>query len=74
VKQRTGITIFLVVVCGTLILSSWLARQVSAVGRDAYQNIEAFANVLTMVQKNYVDQVTNGSADRWRHQRDAVVA
>ena len=57
-KQRTGITIFLVVVCGTLILSSWLARQVSAVGRDAYQNIEAFANVLTMVQKNYVDQVT----------------
>lgn len=56
-KQRAGITIFLIVVCGTLILSSWLARQVSAVGRDAYQNIEAFANVLTMVQKNYVDDV-----------------
>ena len=48
---------FVVVVCGTLVLSSWLARQVSAVGRDAYQNIEAFANVLTMVQKNYVDDV-----------------
>jgi carboxyl-terminal processing protease len=58
VKQRAGITIFVVVVCGTLILSSWLARQVSAVGRDAYQNIEAFANVLTMVQKNYVDEVS----------------
>ena len=57
-KQRAGITVFLVVVCGTLILSSWLARQVSAVGRDAYQNIEAFANVLTMVQKNYVDEVS----------------
>jgi carboxyl-terminal processing protease len=57
VKQRAGITVFIVVVCGTLILSSWLARQVSAVGRDAYQNIEAFANVLTMVQKNYVDEV-----------------
>lgn len=57
-KQRAGITIFVVVVCGTLILSSWLARQVSAVGRDAYQNIEAFANVLTMVQKNYVDEVS----------------
>ena len=38
-------------------MSSWLARQVSAVSRDAYQNIEAFANVLTMVQKNYVDEV-----------------
>jgi carboxyl-terminal processing protease len=58
VKQRAGITVFIVVVCGTLILSSWLARQVSAVGRDAYQNIEAFANVLTMVQKNYVDEVS----------------
>jgi carboxyl-terminal processing protease len=57
VKQRTGITVFVIVVCGTLLLSSWLARQVSAVGRDAYQNIEAFANVLTMVQKNYVDEV-----------------
>jgi carboxyl-terminal processing protease len=57
VKQRAGITVFIVVVCGTLVLSSWLARQVSAVGRDAYQNIEAFANVLTMVQKNYVDEV-----------------
>ena len=57
-KQRAGITLFVVVVCGTLILSSWLARQVSAVGRDAYQNIEAFANVLTMVQKNYVDDVS----------------
>ena len=57
-KQRAGITLFIVVVCGTLILSSWLARQVSAVGRDAYQNIEAFANVLTMVQKNYVDEVS----------------
>jgi carboxyl-terminal processing protease len=58
VKQRAGITLFDFVVCGTLILSSWLARQVSAVGRDAYQNIEAFANVLTMVQKNYVDDVS----------------
>ena len=57
-KQRTGISVFVIVVCGTLLLSSWLARQDSAVGRDAYQNIEAFANVLTMVQKNYVDQVS----------------
>jgi carboxyl-terminal processing protease len=57
VRQRAGITLFLVVVCGTLLMSSWLARRVSAVGRDAYQNIETFANVLTMVQKNYVDDV-----------------
>lgn len=56
-RQRAGISLFLLVVCGTLLISSWLARQVSAVSRDAYQNIEAFANVLTMVQKNYVDEV-----------------
>ncbi|MEO8604117.1 MAG: peptidase S41, partial [bacterium] len=56
-RQRAGITLFLVVVCGTLLMSSWLARQVSAVGRDAYQNLETFATVLTMVQKNYVDDV-----------------
>ncbi|MBX3028099.1 S41 family peptidase [bacterium] len=56
-RQRAGISLFLLVVCGTLLISSWLARQVSAVSRDAYQNIESFANVLTMVQKNYVDEV-----------------
>ena len=56
-RQRAGMTIFLVAVCGTLLVSSWLARKVSAVGRDAYQNIEVFANVLTLVQKNYVDDV-----------------
>jgi C-terminal processing protease CtpA/Prc len=57
VRQRAGISLFLLVVCGTLLISSWLARQVSAVSRDAYTNIEEFANVLTMVQKNYVDEV-----------------
>jgi len=57
VRQRAGISLFLLVVCGTLLISSWLARQVSAVSRDAYTNIEQFANVLTMVQKNYVDEV-----------------
>ena len=56
-RQRAGISLFLLVVCGTLLISSWLARQVSAVSRDAYTNIEEFANVLTMVQKNYVDEV-----------------
>lgn len=57
-KRRAGITLFIAVVCAALTLSSWLAQRVSAVGKDAYENIEAFANVLTMVQKNYVDQVS----------------
>lgn len=31
---------------------------VSAVAKDAYDNVELFANVLTLVQKNYVDDVS----------------
>jgi carboxyl-terminal processing protease len=56
--RRAGATFIVGVVCGALLLSSWLAQQVSAVGKDAYDNIEAFANVLTMVQKHYVDEVS----------------
>src|SRR4029453_19156887 len=56
-----GIFFFIGGVLGTAIVSSWLARQVSAVGRDADQNIDAFANVLTMVQKNHVHE---GSAQK----------
>jgi carboxyl-terminal processing protease len=56
-KQLRAV-LFVAVLCATLLLSGWLAQKVSAVGDGAYQNIEAFANVLTLVQKNYVDQVT----------------
>lgn len=31
--------------------------RVSAVGRDAYEGLEAFTNVLSIVQKNYVEEV-----------------
>lgn len=56
--RRAGATFIVGIVCGALLLSSWLAQRVSAVGKDAYDNIEAFANVLTMVQKHYVDEVS----------------
>ncbi len=56
-KRHAGLTFVAFVVAGTLLLSSWLAQRVSAVGKDAYDNIEAFANVLTIVQKHYVDEV-----------------
>lgn len=32
--------------------------RVSAIAKDAYDNIEVFTNVLTLVQRNYVDPVT----------------
>jgi carboxyl-terminal processing protease len=58
VYRSVGATFIVGIVCGALLLSSWLAQRVSAVGKDAYDNIEAFANVLTMVQKHYVDEVS----------------
>src|SRR6185436_3237645 len=56
-RRKGNITFAVFVFVATLIFSGWLAQRVSAVGKDAYDNIEAFANVLTMVQKHYVDQV-----------------
>jgi carboxyl-terminal processing protease len=44
--------------CASLLASAWLAQRVSAVARDAYETVEVFANVLTLVQKNYVDEIT----------------
>ena len=58
IKRSTGLTFAAILVAGALLLSSWLAQRVSAVGKDAYDNIEAFASVLTMVQKHYVDEVS----------------
>lgn len=39
-------------------LGSYTAGRVSAVAKDAYDSIEVFTNVLTLVQRNYVDPVT----------------
>lgn len=43
-------------------ISVWIgahtASRVSAVAKDTYETIETFTNVLTLVQKNYVDPVT----------------
>ena len=54
---RSGISLLLLVIV-TLAGTSWLAQRVSAVAKGAYENVEAFANVLTLVQKNYVDEVS----------------
>jgi len=38
--------------------SLWLADRVKAVAKDAYENIDTFSTVLTLVQKHYVDEVS----------------
>lgn len=58
VKRKTRVTVFVGVVCLMLGFSVWLTQRVWAVARDAYENVEAFAAVLTIVQKNYVDEVS----------------
>ncbi|HVN86052.1 MAG TPA: S41 family peptidase [Candidatus Binatia bacterium] len=45
-------------VTGMLLLGGRLVGRVSAAAKDTYENIETFTNVLAMVQKNYVDEVT----------------
>lgn len=57
-QRRIRVPLFVVAACTMFVVGSWLAERVSAVGKQAYENIEAFANVLTLVQKNYVDDVT----------------
>lgn len=56
-NKKARATFLVVVLATSLVLSSWLAQRVSAVAKDAYENIETFANVLTLVQKHYVDEI-----------------
>lgn len=45
-------------VCATFALSVWLAGRVAALSSEAYEKIEMLANVLTIVRKHYVDEVS----------------
>ncbi|MBI1816938.1 MAG: S41 family peptidase [Deltaproteobacteria bacterium] len=58
VKRRLGVVATVIVVTAALLLGGRMVSRVSAVAKDAYENIEAFTNVLALVQKNYVDEVT----------------
>jgi len=57
-KKKARISFLVVLVCGTVVSTAWLAQRVLAVARDAYENIDSFANVLMLVQKHYVDEVS----------------
>jgi len=57
--RRQKLTI--VLVCAVTVVLWFGGRfvgRVSAVAKETYDNIEVFTNVLTLVQKNYVDSVT----------------
>ncbi|MDG1401570.1 MAG: PDZ domain-containing protein, partial [Candidatus Binatia bacterium] len=45
------------IVIGALLLGGGGAQRVSAVDQDSYDELETFTNILTIVQKNYVEEV-----------------
>src|SRR5215470_8303361 len=51
-----GLTVSLMVV-GVVLFGGQGLERVSAVSRDTYEGLEAFTNVLAIVQKNYVEEV-----------------
>ncbi|HUI28188.1 MAG TPA: S41 family peptidase [Candidatus Kryptonia bacterium] len=45
-------------VTAVVLFGGRMVGRVSAVAKDTYENVETFTNVLAMVQKNYVDEVS----------------
>ena len=59
-RQRQKVVVGLiacVIAVGIVFLAGQGLDRVSAVGRDTYEGLEAFTNVLAIVQKNYVEEV-----------------
>jgi len=57
-KQIRRTLATLAIITGVFWFGDRLVGRVSAVAKETYENIEVFTNVLSLVQKNYVDQVT----------------
>jgi carboxyl-terminal processing protease len=57
-KQWLRTVFLLVALTGALWFGGRMVGRVSAIARETYDNIEVFTNILTLVQKNYVDPVT----------------
>lgn len=57
-SRRKRLTVVLVCAVAALLWFGGQFGRVSALAKDTYENIEVFTNVLSLVQKNYVDPVT----------------
>lgn len=57
-KRRVVTAVLVCVITGALWFGGRTVNRVSAVAKETYENIEVFTNVLSIVQKNYVDPVT----------------
>jgi carboxyl-terminal processing protease len=56
-KARYFNVLCVVILAGGLFVTGALVSHVFAVGREGYQSLETFANILAIVRKNYVDEV-----------------
>jgi carboxyl-terminal processing protease len=57
-RQKVSVFVFAVLITAALWFGGRTVAKVSAVAKDTYQSVEAFTNVLSLVQKTYVDQVS----------------
>src|SRR5277367_4361193 len=57
-RHRWSITLAVCLVTCFLVLQEFAVRRAQALSNDTYQELDTFANVLTIVQKNYVEPVT----------------
>ena len=57
-RHRWSITLAVSLVACFLVLQEVAVRRAQALSNDTYQELETFANVLAIVQKNYVEPVT----------------
>ena len=55
-KKRLLLILSMVLVLGFIIATGWM-RKVSAVNEDTYEHLKIFTDILSVVQKNYVEEV-----------------
>ena len=71
-RHRWSITLAVSLVACFLVLQEVAVRRAQALSNDTYQELDTFASVLAIVQKNYVEPVTTKrlstvlSAGCWR--------
>jgi carboxyl-terminal processing protease len=57
-SRRSGVAVATATLASFLFVASDPVETVGAVARDSYERLESFTNVLSIVQKNYVDEVS----------------
>jgi len=57
-RKKSTVVVAAGLVAGLILLVSPAVRNVASAARDTYENLETFANIIHIIQKNYVEDVT----------------